>query len=290
MPATLHIRARQMLEDLPPFEQGSYDIQAVFHALAEEYELFETTLASLRQSFWPDRDVSNLALFEILLNLSVDPPDKSDAQRVNSVIAFYRKLKGSAAGVDWVETMNELIGTGWTYQEHDPDDPLGPDPGVLDLTIPFADPIDPPSGFGVTGSTASGTLPVGTYWYAVSATNFYGETPPSAALSATIGSAGHVALDWNAVTGATGYRIYRGASASTLKRLDTGMEVTDSDYEDDGTGTITTLVSTNTNTTGSFQSREARALARKITPAHLELTFGFDAGFILGSSELGDFL
>jgi hypothetical protein len=66
--------------------------------------------------------------------------------------------------------------------------------------------------------------------------------------------------------------------------------ITASTYTDDGTATLTDLVSTNTNTTGSFQSREARTLARKITPAHLELEFGFDAGFILGSSELGDFL
>jgi hypothetical protein len=290
MPATLHERAEVLLEELPPFMQGSYDIQGALHAVAEEIDLLETTIATLRDSFWPDRDLSNLDIFERLLGLSVNPPDKSDAQRQASVIAFYRKLKSSGAGSEWEQTMTDLIGTGWTYEEHDPDDGGSPDAGVLRLTIPFADPIEVPAGFSATPSTASGTLPAATYYYYVSAANFYGETQPTAVQSAVLGSAGHVVLDWNDVTDATAYRVYRGTTSTSLKRLDTGGVITASTYTDDGTATLTDLVSTNTNTTGSFQSREARTLARKITPAHLELEFGFDAGFILGSSELGDFL
>ena len=64
-----------------------------------------------------------------------------------------------------------------------------------------------------TESASGGELAAGTYFYVVTAVNAFGETTGSAEVSATVtGSVGSVSLVWPAVTGAVGYKIYRGTS------------------------------------------------------------------------------
>jgi hypothetical protein len=41
---------------------------------------------------------------------------------------------------------------------------------------------------------------------------------------------------------------------------------------------------------GSIKTSEAAALARAMTPAHIDLEFTYDVGFIVGISEMGDIL
>ena len=63
-------------------------------------------------------------------------------------------------------------------------------------------------------SAAGGTFAAGTYFFQVSAINAAGETLPSVeARAATTGATGSVVLTWAAVTGATGYRVYRAATS-----------------------------------------------------------------------------
>jgi len=59
------------------------------------------------------------------------------------------------------------------------------------------------------GSTASGTLPAGTYSYRITTRNYFGESALSTPTSVTLASAGNVTLSWNTVTGNRGYLIYR---------------------------------------------------------------------------------
>lgn len=61
-----------------------------------------------------------------------------------------------------------------------------------------------------TTSGSGGTFAAGTYFWTVTATNRNGETIGSNQVSATLVLNGTQALSWTAVTGATGYRIYRG--------------------------------------------------------------------------------
>ena len=61
-----------------------------------------------------------------------------------------------------------------------------------------------------TATTGSGTLAAGTYYYKVTAIMPDGETLPSVEVSATLASAGKIALSWQAVTGALSYKVYRG--------------------------------------------------------------------------------
>lgn len=65
-----------------------------------------------------------------------------------------------------------------------------------------------------TPSGAGGTLAAGTYYYRVTATNAAGETVGSAEVSAvTTGATGSVSVAFDAVAGATGYRLYRGTAS-----------------------------------------------------------------------------
>lgn len=66
-----------------------------------------------------------------------------------------------------------------------------------------------------TPSDSGGFMATGTYYYEITATDFHGETTASNEKSAAVtGPTGSVDLAWGEVTGATGYKIYRGTSAS----------------------------------------------------------------------------
>lgn len=83
--------------------------------------------------------------------------------------------------------------------------------------------VDNPNALGAptlnapTTATTGGTLAAATYYYKITATRsagVVGETTPSAEQSVvTTGSTSTVTLTWAAVTGASGYKIYRGTAA-----------------------------------------------------------------------------
>lgn len=74
---------------------------------------------------------------------------------------------------------------------------------------------DAPTG---TAANTGGYLPAGDYTYKITALNAAGETLPSDASEevTTTGSVGRVTLTWDAVAGATGYKIYGRTDASWL--------------------------------------------------------------------------
>ncbi|WP_346924990.1 hypothetical protein [uncultured Arthrobacter sp.] len=62
-------------------------------------------------------------------------------------------------------------------------------------------------------ATTGGTFAAGTYYWVVAATSASGDSLTSNEVSATVAANGTQVLDWTAVTGATGYKVYRGSSA-----------------------------------------------------------------------------
>lgn len=80
-----------------------------------------------------------------------------------------------------------------------------------------------------TPSTSGGALADATYYYRVAALTAGGETPASNEVVVTISGgagAGSVALTWTAVTGATGYQVYRGTTAGAQTTYYTPGNVT----------------------------------------------------------------
>jgi hypothetical protein len=206
----------RLLEDLPEFERESVDIVGTLDALAQELDRVDARMSQELLDIVPTTAV-DLRAHESLLRLSVNPPDKTLDQRRDSVLAFYRSLANAGSAQAWVDALTALLGQSWTWREYDSRDPSSPPEYSVRLTIPFGGALLSPSGLAATPSTTGGTLTAGTRWYVVTALNVLGETTGSTAVSAvTTGTTGSVALSWSAVANATGYRIYRGPSASVV--------------------------------------------------------------------------
>lgn len=81
--------------------------------------------------------------------------------------------------------------------------------------------VTPPAAPGLTPATTGGSLFAGTYYYEVTAVAGSGTTAVSPASEASVVMpstvTGSVTLTFAAVTGATGYRVYRGTSSGTEK-------------------------------------------------------------------------
>lgn len=287
MPAAITEKALALIEDLPPFLVDSYDIRAVLAALSNEIDRIDAAIEEIRDNFYPQRGEKYLKAWESLLGVAIEPPDKTLAQRRVSVLAILQSLKTSGSGLSWEAALSQLIGTSWSYAEHDPAVPTSPPAHTLKFTIPFGSPLSVPTGLAKSSFTTGGTLAAATYYYVVTAINSYGETTPSTELAVTnTGSTSRNVLTWNAVTDATGYRIYRGTTSGVWRLLATNLTAT-ATYNDTGIATGTQQPPT-VNSTSSPQAYEAERLARQITPAHLDLVFGYGAGFIVGVSQVGE--
>jgi hypothetical protein len=98
---------------------------------------------------------------------------------------------------------------------------------LFDVTVPYyaVTPIHVPYNQTAVGSATGGTMADGTYFYTVTALDFAGETDASLPVSAVVTNitpttqTGSVAVSWQAVPGATSYRVYRGTTALTLRSL-----------------------------------------------------------------------
>jgi hypothetical protein len=85
--------------------------------------------------------------------------------------------------------------------------------------------LDPPPYLTATVRTG-GSLPAGTYYYAVTALTPTGETTVSSVQSATVAAGATVKLSWGGPVGATAYRIYRGTNPTTLQLVGSLAHVT----------------------------------------------------------------
>jgi predicted secreted protein len=117
--------------------------------------------------------------------------------------------------------------------------------GFFDFSIGNSAALAAPGTVTPTPSASGGTLAAATYFYKVTATNGAGETIGSPeATATTTGSTGSVALAWVAVSGATGYKIYRGTAAGAESVSFTS--VTNSFTDVGAAGTAGTVPTTNT--------------------------------------------
>lgn len=99
----------------------------------------------------------------------------------------------------------------------------------------------------LTPSASGGTLESGTYFYAVTAVNAYGETQALEESVVVVGPSGSVGITWLAIAGATGYHVYRGSTADTLRLLAVLGDV--QTYTDTGSGTPSGGLAPTVNTT-----------------------------------------
>ena len=132
-----------LIGDVPPFEQSSYEIQAVLGVIANELGRIDAARQALIQNFYPLTADVLLPLFEALLGLPVNPP-ATLAVRRQLVVTYMQRLKSEGRGIDWANLISATVGTAnWNYQEHDPANALSPAAYTVNVNIPQA-----ASGFG----------------------------------------------------------------------------------------------------------------------------------------------
>jgi hypothetical protein len=107
--------------------------------------------------------------------------------------------------------------------------------------------VNPPNRPMLVTQGSGGTLPAGSYWWAVTATVASGETICSPEVSGTVtGATSSATLTWTPPPGATGSKIYRGTSSGNLTTLVATLTTTAGTYTDTGGGTAGTPPSSNT--------------------------------------------
>jgi hypothetical protein len=119
-------------------------------------------------------------------------------------------------------------------------------------------------------AATGGTLAAGTYWYRVSATRGSEETLASAQSSiTTTGATSTVTVNWGAVTGATGYKVYGRTQSAELFMIALGNVLT---WTDDGTITPAGPLPT-ANTTGTDSLRIVVTATGTTTPILVDAAF-----------------
>ncbi len=119
---------------------------------------------------------------------------------------------------------------------------------TLDLAVPV----------NATFTSGAGTLTTATYFYRVSALNATGETLASAETSLAITGPAGVNVNWGAVTGATGYRIYGRSTGAELFLAEVGAVTTWLDG-----GSLTPAGALPTNLTAGTRTLDSNAFGAK---------------------------
>ena len=270
-----------LIWDFPPFMRDSYDILGTLRAIEGELTRLEIARQQMILSWFPATADGLLGLWEGILDLPVEPPQVTLIDRQNAVLAYMRRLKNEGTGLLWEQNITQLVGPNWSYQEHNNDDGASPDPYVIKILLPFGPPAHVPQT--VTRTPAGGGhLDAGDYWYGVSAVTGFGETKISTPTKVTVSANAEVTVSWIVQDlYATSYRVYRGSSSSSLFLLG---ETPANSFLDDGTVALGVKQPPSLDTSGSTLSGVAARLVRDITPAHIDLEFGYTSGWLVGVS------
>lgn len=136
-PSLLNATGQRWRAALPPKLRDSHDYLAVIHAVSQEMERAEGCIEQVRLEFNPASATMLLNAWEYTFKLPVGGNGAPVQARRQKIIARMRKLLGQSEGRQWEAEITEIIGGGWSYEEHDPADGTSPADGVIRITLPF---------------------------------------------------------------------------------------------------------------------------------------------------------
>lgn len=207
-----------MLDTLPPYYATAEDALAFLLVAGNEIDRVDDEVGALVDSssgtaeLFPLYSVDLLPEWEFLTGLASDPT-KTTSQRRMALAAVLYTLKAPASAKTWADTLDTLVGS-WRYTYDAPT-------YTITVALPYAPAMVHPTDFATSASGTTGTLDAGTYYYAVTAVNGYGETEFVGGTTQAVGAGEIVTVSWEAppVGIASEYRVYRGASIDTMRRL-----------------------------------------------------------------------
>lgn len=133
----LTAKGRELLADLPPRLRDAPEFQAVMHCQGRESDRVDATLDDLTAQFIPSTSTTQLRIWEAIARTTIEPVGQTVEQRRAVVIALLRKQHSSPAGSSWESNIDDLVGPGWTYQEHIPGDATTPPESTIRVFLPF---------------------------------------------------------------------------------------------------------------------------------------------------------
>lgn len=136
-PGLLSPLGLQMQAALPPALRNSYDYLAIIHACAREFDLLATAAASVQAQFNPATADILLNAWEFQVRLPVGGNGADLPTRRANVLNRIRKLLGQSEGLQWVQTLDGILGVGWSYEEHNTADGSSPAANTIKITVPF---------------------------------------------------------------------------------------------------------------------------------------------------------
>lgn len=139
-----------------------------------------------------------------------------------------------------------------------------------------------PTGLGVTPVGSGGTFSAATYFWKVTAVNLVGETVGSSEVSAAIVANGSASLTWTAVTGATGYKVYRGTSSGNNLFV---ASTTTNSYTDTGTTASGAIPGSNTTQSPGRTAATSGVVAKRRVLDPYTGRFGVECWFRLTSTN-----
>lgn len=300
MPRTLSDTGERMLDALPPYYAETIDVRGVLDTAAAEIDSLDATINTFvgddgeEGELFPKTSALLLGEWEKVFNLSPEPT-QSLAQRRRTIEAILLSIKSSDSAESWVTTFNALIGGGWAYA-------IDYDTYTITMYLPYGPEMSAPRALGTSIAGSDGLLPAGTYYYAVTAVNAYGESAYEGGDPVVVTSGQRVNLSWTAPSVGTPdqYYVYRGDSVDTMLRLDTPT-ITGTTFVDGSNATFPLLLNRSSFQTGgalaptesstqSVAAVTALRVARAVSPAHINIASGYLDGFILNVSKVGDLL
>lgn len=126
----------QMRSWLPVVFRDSPDHLAVINALSREMERAEDAIEQVRRQFVPQTADVLLGVHEAKLGLTIEPVGVSLEERREVVLAT--ETASTAMGSEWVTKVTQLVGPGWSYEEHIPGDVTSPPENTIRIVVPFA--------------------------------------------------------------------------------------------------------------------------------------------------------
>lgn len=170
--------------------------------------------------------------------------------------------------------------TVWGYRDANGNLMLGAPSGRAIVAMPAAltTPVN------ATFTPGAGTLPTGTYYYRVSAVNSIGETLASAETSLAITGPAGVNVNWGAVAGATGYKVYGRTTGAELLLAQTASVTT---WLDSGSNTPAGALPGSNTTIGTRDVSVSLSVPTWLTSSHFLQIYRTSAS-VTATTDPGD--
>lgn len=121
---------RQILNELPAWAQNEPLYRAAAHIWSKESERMQERARQVRDAAVPAaKSPLLLRVWETMLHLPIEPPEKNELERWEAVLARLRRAIEDPSRTGWIARVTEQIGLGWVYEEEGPD--------VIKVTVPF---------------------------------------------------------------------------------------------------------------------------------------------------------